>query len=144
MKTIKELHDEAVDVAQEHWNWHLRENALREPKEKGRLNVQVRLHKDRVLEICWQSFRFHKPEGSTKSAVKSTRIKKGRDYKYRAASLSSRAKSWEIEPVLEFEERLAKIRSEYAEVSKAIATIDRAKKKRRVRQAENEGVSHED
>ena len=51
METIKELHEEAVDVAQEHWNWHLRENALREPKEKGRLNVRVRLHKGRVGDL---------------------------------------------------------------------------------------------
>lgn len=125
---IKELAEEAQEVANNHWKFHYRENALRPPREKARLNVWVR-HRKGGLEISWSHFRFVKREGDVASKPKSTHITKGRGNKYRPHSLAVRAKDWEIEEVLETEDKLAEIRAEYASVRKIITYAKDAKKK---------------
>jgi len=125
---IEELADEAREIVNEHWKFHYRENALLAPREKARLNLWVRL-RGSVLEIYWTHFRFVKRDGAPKADVVSTYIPKGSGKKYRARSLAIRAKDWEIEETLEFEERMSKIRSEYADISKAASLLRRAQKK---------------
>ena len=125
---IEELADEAREIVNEHWKFHYRENALLAPREKGRLNLWVRL-RGSVLEIYWTSFRFAKEEGAPKANVVSTYIPKGNGSRYRTRSLAIRAKGWELEEALEFEDRMSKIRSEYADVSKAASLLRRAQKK---------------
>jgi len=125
---IKELAGDAQEVANEHWRFHYRENAGRPPREKGRLNVWVRARKG-GLEISWTHFRFVKHAGAVSSRPKSIHITKGRGNKYRAHSLTVRAKDWEIDQVLETEEKLAEIRAEYASVRKIITYAKEVNKK---------------
>lgn len=127
-KRIEELTGEARGIVNEHWKFHYRNNALLTPREKGRLNLWVRL-RGSVLEIYWTSFRFAKEDGAPKANVISTYIPKGSGHKYKTRSLAIRAKNWELEETLEFEERMSKIRSEYADISKAASLLRRAQKK---------------
>lgn len=132
---IAELAEEAQSICDEHWNWHYRENASRKPREKARLIAWVR-HRKGGLEISWAHFRFVKKEGDVVSKPRNNHISKGRDHKYRTHSLAVHAKDWEIDHVLEIEERLAEIRAEYAHVRKMISSakmaIKRAEKRPRV------------
>lgn len=125
---IEQLADEARGIVNEHWRFHYRNNALLAPREKARLNVWVRL-RGSVLEIYWTHFRFAKEDGAPKANVISSYIPKGKGNKYRARSLAIRAKDWELEETLEFEERMSRIRSEYADISKAASLLRRAQKK---------------
>lgn len=125
---IAELAKEAKAIQDEHCQFHYRENATRPPNLKGRLNVWVRERKG-GLEISWSHFRFVKPEGSTRSHVKSTHIPKGPGHKYRQHSLVAKARDWEVDTVLEIEDRMAEIRSEYADIRKAMTALKRAQKK---------------
>lgn len=125
---IQDLAEEARKIANEHWAFHLRQNARLPPREKGRLNVWIR-HRKGGLEISWTYFRFVKNEGDASSRPRSIHIPKGRGHKYRAHSLAVRAKDWEIEDVLKTEDKMAEIRSEYASVRKIITYAKDAQKK---------------
>lgn len=127
-RRILELGIQAKRVRDEHWNYHLRENAMLKPEDKGRLNVRARVRKG-GLEISWWHFRFVKREGSTKSTIRSWSIPKGRAHMYRHHSLAVRGKPWEMQKVLETEGKMAQIRSEYAEVRKALTALKRMQKK---------------
>lgn len=128
LERIKELESEADELRVQHWSFHLRENALLAPREKGRLNVRVR-RRGSVLEIYWTHFRFIKKEGSEKTDIATTYIPKGSGNRYKDVRLARHAKKWELEVALEYEEEFAKIRAEYADVAKALAALRRAKKK---------------
>lgn len=124
---IEELAEEARAIQKEHYNWHIRENAPRKPREKGRLVVFVRERKG-GLEISWSSFRFLKPEGAVKSTVRNKHLIKGRNHKYRPRTLTIHAKDWEIDHVLEIEDRLAEIRAEYSHVRNMMTSAKLAMK----------------
>jgi len=124
---IEALAKDAKAIADEHWNFHLRNNALLPPREKCRLNVWVRLRRHH-LEIYWTHFRFFKRATSDKSGVYSKYIPKGKGNQYRAKSLALRAEPWEIDKVLEVEGKMAEIRAEYADIKRAITALKRAEK----------------
>ena len=126
-KRIGVLADEARAIRSEHWHWHLRENAPLKPRSKARLNVWVRERKG-GLEISWTYFRFVKTEGSTKSKPYSTHITKGRSNQYRRKSLEVRGKPWEMDMVMETEERMSQIRAEYTKVRNALRGLKEARK----------------
>ena len=133
---IEELKKEAQKIADEHWQFHYRNNALLPPREKCRLNVWVRMRQYR-LEIYWTYFKFFKRANSDKSGVYSNYIPKGRGNQYRAKSLALRAEPWEIDKVLEVEGKMAEIRAEYADIKRAITALKRVEKKAAERHSEN-------
>ncbi|PTB92740.1 hypothetical protein C9974_11595 [Marinobacter sp. B9-2] len=133
---IEGLANEAQTIADEHWRFHLRNNALLPPREKCRLNVWVRLRRHH-LEIYWTHFSFFKRATSDKSGVYSKYIPKGRGNQYREKSLALRAETWEIDKVLEVEGKMAEIRAEYADVKRAITALKRVEKRAIDRRSEN-------
>jgi|AntRauTorckE6833_2_1112554.scaffolds.fasta_scaffold62899_2 hypothetical protein len=133
---IEELQKEAQRIADEHWRFHLRNNASLPPREKCRLNVWVRLRRHH-LEIYWTHFKFFKRVTSDKSGVYSKYIPKGRGHQYRGKSLALRAEPWEIEKVLEVEGKMAEIRAEYADIKRAITSLKRVEKKAAERRSKN-------
>jgi hypothetical protein len=124
---IAELAEEARAIADDHWNFHYRENALLLPKQKGRLVVFIRERKG-GLEISWAWFRFIKKEGAIKSEVRNNHITKGRDHKYRPRSLARHCKDWEVDHVLEIESRLAEVRREYSHIRQMMTSAKLALK----------------
>lgn len=127
-RRIEELAEQARQIRDDHWSYHLLENASLKPKDKGRLNVRVRERKG-GLEISWTHYRFIKRDGYTKSTVRSMPIPKGRAHMYRHHSLAVRGRPWEMEKVWEVESKMAQIRSEYAEVRKALTALKRMQQK---------------
>lgn len=127
-RRIHELAKQAEQIRNDHYNWHLRENAPLAPRDKGRLTLRVRERKG-GLEISWSHFRFIKREGYSKSSIRSEGIPKGRAHMYRHHSLAVRGKPWEMERVWEVEQQLAQIRSEYADVRKALTALKRMQQK---------------
>lgn len=125
---IGELELVAKELAEKHWVFHLEENMDRPPKEKARLNLWVRRRGD-ILELYWSKMRFAKASGQDKSKVHYHYIPKGRANAYKYATLARHAQEWEIDTVWGFEEQVAEIRREYAEIRKALWYIKRAKKK---------------
>lgn len=141
LERIKELESEADELRVKHWSFHLRENVLLAPREKGRLNIRVR-RRGSVLEIYWTHFRFIKKEGSGKTNIATTYISKGTGSRYKDVQLAKYAKKWELEVVLEYEKEFAKIRAEYADIAKALAALRRAQKKAVARSASIEKVAN--
>lgn len=134
---IEELYYEAKEIVDEHWQFHYRNNALLPPKKKARLNVWVRLRPNHRLEIYWTAFKFFKHPISGKPGVYSKYIPKGNGFRYRNNSLMIRAESWEVEKVLEVENKMAEIRAEYNCLSRALTSLKNAEKKAAERQATN-------
>jgi len=126
---IDELEGAARQAVDLHWQQHLEANVNSKPEDKWRLNVWVRRRGD-VLEATWTTFRFIRSSQNTSgnSKVLYTHIPKGRGNSYRYATLAGRASDSEIEVVWETEQKMAKIRGEYAEIRKALWYIKRAKK----------------
>jgi len=127
-RRIPELEAEAQEIADDHWRYHFRSNAMLPAREKFRLNVWVR-RRQMSLEIFWTHFVFITRGASNKSAVRSKYIPKGSGHKYRTRSLTLRAKNLEIEKALEVEDKMAKIRSEYNDVKQALKALKRAQQK---------------
>lgn len=137
-KHIQELVAYARIIVNEHWRFHYRNNALLPPEEKGKLNVWVRLRGD-SLEIYWTHYKFIKLPSYASAKVLSTYIPKGASHQYPTQRLAKQAKSWEIETVLDIEKRMAKIRAEFADVSKALTALKRAERKAAARPVSNPG-----
>ena len=133
---IQGLVADARIIVNEHWRFHYRNNALLPPQEKGKLNVWVRQRGD-SLEIFWTYYKFVKMRSYANSTVLSTYIPKGASHQYPTQRLARQAKSWEIETVLDIEKRMAKIRAEFADVSKALTALKRAERKAAARAASN-------
>src|SRR5690554_2082147 len=83
---IEELAEEAGSICDEFMEFHISENAGRDPKDKARLNCWSR-RRDRSLEIWWTRFRFNKDYHGGKAKVKYFHIPKGPQNKYREKTL---------------------------------------------------------
>ncbi|KRW83640.1 conjugative transfer protein MobI(A/C) [Marinobacter sp. P4B1] len=126
-KRLGDLVEEAKQVAQKHWEYHLSENANREPSEKGRLNVYVRC-KGETVEIYWAKYRFIKPNDGGRSRIRSTYLKRGRGNWYMESTLTRAGKAWEIAKAIEVERELGGIRAEVQSVKKALRYVREANK----------------
>lgn len=134
---IDELEREAKDIAEGHWDYHLKENATRKPEDKGRLNVYVRRKKD-TLEIYWATYRFMRSSVSEKSWVKSTYLRKGKGHLYSEKALARVAKEFELDVALETEQRLGEIRYELLAIGKTMRCLREAEKRQNMRFKINE------
>lgn len=126
---IDELEVQAKQIAKEHWDYHLRENAERKPEDKGRLNVYVRRKRD-TLEIYWATYKFIRSTTQEKSWVKSTYLRKGKGHEYSEKTLARVAKEFELEVALETEKRFAEIRYELLAIGKSLRYLREAEKRK--------------
>ena len=133
---IKGLVADARIIVNEHWRFHYRNNASLPPQDKAKLNVWLRQRGD-SLEIYWTHYKFIKLPSYASAKVLSTYIPKGASHQYPTQRLTRQAKSWEIETVLDIEKRMAKIRAEFADVSKALTALKRAERKAVARAVSN-------
>lgn len=129
---LESLVEEAKQVAQKHWEYHLSENANREPSEKGRLNVYVRC-KGETVEIYWAKYRFFKPSDGGRSKIRSTYLKRGRGNWYMDSTLARAGKAWEVAKAVEIEKELGGIRAEIESVKKALRYVRDANKRKNQR-----------
>lgn len=100
---------EAQELVSSHWQWHREFNEDRVPRDKARLNLNLR-EKGTSIELFWTRFKFIRKPGHAKSTISSTYISKGKWDKYPDGRLTRYAMEDEIETILEFEAKAAVIR----------------------------------
>lgn len=114
---------EAKRVCDEFYNFHHAGNQPRQIDDRSRLGVRVRT-RNGYVEIAWLHLRWAKVNGRNK--LFSDQIRKGRQFSYPMQRLRKRAQDWEVEKVVETEEKLARVREEYTYLVKAMRNISLA------------------
>ena len=125
------LQNDAEDVVSEYWFFRCDNNAQnKKRKNQSIMGVRVRLREGKYLAIEWFWNTFYRRVSDGKWRVKShyIRRKKG-SLSYNRDILLKKAQGWEVEKILQTEQRLISFRERYHVLARQRAEVYKIRKK---------------
>lgn len=124
LEAIQALKDRAEELRTDFWLYRKENNNDLDWNERSRLSITIEETKGAAFNLTWRVFLRAKPDARGKAITK--RIPKGRTNSYSRRSLAAHAKAWEMDTVVSYEEKAAKIRTEMKCLVAALDYLRRA------------------